>query len=410
MEQRLRHVARQAPAPTVAWLESLESQARGARRRPRRRGAVFAAGLIAVALAGAVLAVALRRPEGAPTPRNTSPTVPTQASTIETRAASPLVATIRVTGVASPLRKNLVHPNLAAQIVPGSVRTIAETGNGQVAQVFILPNGAACLAAYGDVDCALPADNRRMLALRGNPLAGELTAPLLVVVTPDVRSVTIHQKDGTFSVHLKDGVGLMQAPDNHLDYDLTLDNGTVFRVGLPWDVAAKAPPAPGPSGAGRAFPRDILRTAGQPAVLPAGIVPPVLQSLHVPSLTPDAGSARLLATDLGVEHATVYAWTSGKHVCLATAGISCGLPIKLHMLWLAGGGTPYPDYVVGIVASSVRRAWLQLPDGSRIDATIDKQVVSATIPLDRTVPGETIHLHAQLNDGTVIDERPELLG
>ena len=409
-EQQLRHLARQAPAPTSAWLESLESQARGERQRPRRKGPVFAAGLIAVALAGAVLAVALRRPEAAPTPGDTVPSATTQATTIEAPAASPLVAKLRLTGAAGALRENLVDLRLAAQIVPGSVRTIADTGNGQVAQAFELANGAACLAAYGGLDCALPADNRRILTLSGAPTPGDETAPLLLVVTFDVRSVTIHQKGRTFFVRLHNGVGQLQAPENHLDYELTLTDGTVLRVGLPWEVAPQPPRAPAPSGPGRESSDDILKTAGQPAELPDGFLqklPPELEKIRPNE--PNPGSVRLLAQDFGEAHKAQYAWTNRADVCILNGSV-CGTPKRVHMLWLFGGGMPYPDSIIGIVASSVRRAWVQLPDGSRIDATIDRQVVTATIPHERTAPYDAVHLYAELDDGTVIDERPELLG
>ena len=86
----------------------------------------------------------------------------------------------------------------------------------------------------------------------------------------------------------------------------------------------------------------------------------------------------------------------------------CGIPKKVHILWLSEGGSCYAGHIIGIAAKSVRRASVQLPDGSRIDATIDRQVVTATIPPERAAPA--VHLYAELTDGTVIDERPELLG
>ena len=405
IEQQLRTVARQAPAPTSDWLESLESQARGPHRSARRKGPVFAAGLIAVALAGGVLAVALRRPEAAPTPADTAPTVPQQTTA---KTPTTLAEVMAQAGSPATLGPDEFDAAALAQIVPGTVRTIATIAPGVIVRGFTLRNGATCLGVSGYADCTVPADGRHILALENfyGPASPETEVPVVAIVTPDVVSVTMTQKGRRIELPLHNGVGMAMVPENHIDYHVTLTDGTTLKVGPPWAVAPQPPRAPAPSGPGREFSDDILKTAGQPAELPDGFLPKLPPELEkVRPNEPNPGSVRLLAADYGAAHTPQYAWTNGKDVCIANGSV-CGIPMKVHILWLPGGWM-YADSILGIAAKSVRRAWVQLPDGSRIDATIDHQVVTATIPPERAAP---VHLYAELTDGTVIDERPELLG
>ena len=96
-------------------------------------------------------------------------------------------------------------------------------------------------------------------------------------------------------------------------------------------------------------------------------------------------------------------------LCLGDAETTtCGVPLDAHVLWLTHSpGSTNLDTVVGIAAPDVVAAWLRFADGTRIDAMLERHVITATIPVERTT--DDVHLFAQLADGTIVDERPELL-
>ncbi len=257
------------------------------------------------------------------------------------------------------------------------------------------------------------ADERELIrrALEGSDDArGEL---FRLVAAPDVVSVTIAKRGRRIPIPLDNGFGVASAPEGHLDYLVALTDGRTLRVGLPWQTAPEPLRAPLPSGPGLQSPRQVLLTAGTPVEPPKRLFPDVGGDLPIRRSPPDAGSMRLLGDDLGSGHENSYMWTEGGNFCVGGftvvgSGSACGRPVRVHVFWRTGG-FPYADYVIGIAAANVRRCWVQLPDGTRIDATIDRHVVYAAIPLDRALPGSAVHLYAELDDGTVVDERPEIL-
>ena len=190
LERRLRDLVADA-VPTPDWVDAVAREARGdsapvcRRARPRRR-TLLGAGAIAIALAGAVLAVALRHPETAPRPAATAAT--TLTTPTEPQAASPLGAALRTVGAAAEAPTFTgFRAALADRVLPGTVRRIRAE---PPVYAYELRNGAACLDAAGALDCAVPAAHR--LLLDGALTHGD-TAEVLVVVAPDVTSVAIER-------------------------------------------------------------------------------------------------------------------------------------------------------------------------------------------------------------------------
>ncbi len=410
LERQLRDLVRDA-APAPDWVDALAQQALGdtspAPVRPRSRYSrrtMVGAGAIAIGLAGAVLAVALRHPETAPPPAataaTTTPTTPT-----EPQAASPLGAALRTVGVAAKAPDFTgFRAALADQVVPDSVREIRAA---RAVYAYELRNGAACLDVAGALDCAVPAAHRLLL---DGALAQGDTAEVLVVVAPDVASVTIDWGGRTIPVELDGRLGravLPRASGADLRYVVSLRDGSTQRIGRPWPTGPRQAPAPPPSGPGLLNGRQILAQAGTPIAIADA-------TLSVVDFAPIEGTLRLLARDFGASGSNVYGWLMKTKqrttwLCLGDAETTtCGVPLDAHVLWLGHSpGSTYLDTVVGIAAPDVVAAWLRFADGTRIDATLHRHVITAAIPAERTT--DDVHLFAQLADGTVVDERRELL-
>ena len=274
---------------------------------------------------------------------------------------------------------------------------------------YELRNGAACLDAAGALDCAVPAAHR--LLLDGALTHGD-TAEVLVVVAPDVTSVAIERGGQTIPVTLDDRLGqatLGREPQGNLRYVVTLRDGSTHRIGRPWPTGPRQAPAPPPSGPGLLNGRQILAQAGTPIALADA------RSIdRLIDFAPIKGSLRLLARDFGAARSDVFGWLMKTRegvtwLCLGDAETTtCGVPLDAHVLWLTHSpGSTNLDTVVGIAAPDVVAAWLRFADGTRIDAMLERHVITATIPVERTT--DDVHLFAQLADGTIVDERPELL-
>lgn len=403
LERQLRDLVGNA-APEPDWVDALAREALGeVPVVPGRRWRLLGTAALAAALAGGVLAVALRRPETAPRPAaTTAPAPPT--TTAEPQSASPLGAALRTVGVPAGLPAH--RAALTDEVVPDTVREIRAQ---PPVFAFELRNGAACLDVAGYLDCALPATHRVLLEGQLEPPEGK-EAETVVVVAPDVASVTIERGDRTIPVELDGRLGRAVAPHAQLDYVVTLRDGSTVRIGRPWPTVPRRPEAPPPTGTGLVNGREILAQAGAPIA----VADALRSEPRFVDFVPIEGSLRLLAPNFGAAGSDVYGWMMETKrdetwLCLGDAQFTlCGVPLDVHVLWTAqDNGSPYADAVVGIAAPNVTAAWLEFPDGARVDATLDRRVLTVTIPPE--LASEDVHLFAQLADGTVVDERPRLL-
>lgn len=130
----------------------------------------------------------------------------------------------------------------------------------------------------------------------------------------------------------------------------------------------------------------MLVGAGSPGVLPAE-----LERSHQGRRV----TVRKLAGGVGVERDDVYAVVpraaggAGSY-CISLVGHgdgtveSCGAGrTTCYGAWLVPRSM-YPDYIVGVVSSVVRRAWVRLANGTRVGASLERGVLRADFPLDRT--------------------------
>ncbi len=388
IEDRLRALVDQEPGSD--WLEAVAGRAQGGRAAPRRRRlprAALVLGLLLL-LAVGVLAVAVRRPTVGPTPgRSESSFAPTIA------AAGRPVAMTREYGKVFGL-----PAGFSAQIIPSSVRVLGTAATASAPHAFLLRNGAACLAAQGNVDCATPGSGRHVLI--GSPASGRR----ILLVSSDVRALAIASGASRVVVALHRGVGEAAWAGGDERIRVTLAGGSTVTEAPAMHATLPTPASSRAAGPGREPVAVMLVGAGSPGVLPAE-----LERSHQGRPV----TVRKLAGGVGVERDDVYAVVpraaggAGSY-CISLVGHgdgtveSCGAGrTACYGAWLVARSM-YPDYVVGVVSSVVRRAWVRLANGTRVEASLERGVLRADIPLERT--GEGLRVLLLLADGRTVEE------